>query len=293
MINRSPNSGLWTKARGLLVGGLVFLTCIMAASIVRAQKELPQSLLGVFEAGVAAEKSGRLDEAEKDFQRILRQGGKLAVVYSNLGIVYQLRGDHVRAIAEFHEAIRLQADYFAPHILLGASLLAVKNVPEAVKEFERAVKLDPKQMQARAELAKAYERANNFAAMLDQYRALRELAPDDPEYAYQVGQAYLRVAAWCLDQMKRLDPQSARVYESRADAYRAQGQTTLAVRAFQKTAETNPKLAGIHLALAQIYLEQGKTEDARREIELELAIVPESVAAKAIQQKINFGEPNP
>ena len=41
MINRSPNSGLWTRTWGLLVGGLVFLTCIMAASIVRAQKELP------------------------------------------------------------------------------------------------------------------------------------------------------------------------------------------------------------------------------------------------------------
>ena len=265
----------------------------MAAGTSRAQQDLLQSLQGVFEAGVAAEKSGRLDEAEKDFRQVLRQGGKVAAVYNNLGIVYQLRGEHVRAIAQFREAIRLQPDFLAPHVLLGASLLAVNNVPEAIKEFERAVKLDPKQLQARAELAKAYEQANNFAAMLDQYRALRKLAPDDPEYAYLAGQAYLRVAAWCLDQMKRLDSQSARVYESQADAYRAQGQTTLAVLAFQKAAEANPKLAGIHLALSQIYFEHGKTEEARQEIELELAIVLESVAAKAIQQKINSGKPNP
>src|SRR2546422_4388362 len=65
MIRRPPRSTLFpytTLFRSLLVGGLVFLTCIMAASIVRAQKELPQSLLGVFEAGVAAEKSGRRSE---------------------------------------------------------------------------------------------------------------------------------------------------------------------------------------------------------------------------------------
>jgi tetratricopeptide (TPR) repeat protein len=293
MINLLSNPEAWKRAKGLLVGGLLLLVGLVAANTAAAQQELSQSLHGVFEAGVAAEKAGRLDEAEKDFQQILLHGGHIAPVYSNLGIVYQLRGDHVRAIAQFREAIRLQSDYLAPHILLGASLLAIDKVLEAVKELELSVKLDPKQVQARAELAKAYERANNFAAMLDQYRALRDLAPGDPEYAYLAGQAYLRVAAWCLEQMRRLDSQSPRVYESQAEAYLAQGQTALAVRAFQKAAEAGPNLPGIHLALAQIDLEQGKIGDARHEIEQELAIVPESVAARAIQQKIDLAKPNP
>jgi len=187
----------------------------------------------------------------------------------------------------------LQPDYPAPHVLLGASLLATNKVPEAVKELEDAVKLDPKQMPARVELAMAYDRANNLAAMMDEYRALRDLAAEDPEYAYLAGQAYLRVAEWCLTQMKRLDPQSPRVFESQAEAYRAQGQSSLAIRAFQKAAEAGPILPGIHLAIAQIYFEQGKTEDARREIDLELAIVPESSAAKGIQKQINSATANP
>ena len=145
----------------------------------------------------------------------------------------------------------------------------------------------------RVQLAKAYERANNLGAMADQYRALRNLAPQDPEYAYQMGQAYLRLAQWCLEQMRRLDPESPRVHESLADAYRAQGRTDDAIRAFQRAAQADPKLPGIHLALAQIYLEQRKPEDARREIERELAIVPESSAAKAIQQRIASREPKP
>ena len=236
---------------------------------------------------------GRLDEAEKDFQLVLQKGGNIAFVHNNLGIVYQRRRDHARAIAQFREAIRLHPDYAAPHVLLGASLLATNNVPEAVRELERAVKLDPKQSLARVELAKAYERTDNLASAVDQYRALRELAPQDPEYFYQAGQSYLKMAQWCLEQMRRIDPQSPRIAESLAEAYRAQGRTAEAIRSYQRAAQADPRLPGIHLALAQIYLEQTKVEEARHEIELELAIVPESLAAKAVRQRINSEQPAP
>ena len=78
-----------------------------------------------------------------------------------------------------------------------------------------------------------------------------------------------------------------------AEAYRAEGRLDQAIRAFQRAAQADPKLPGIHLALAQIYLEQRKIEDARREIELELAIVPEGLAAKAVRQRIISWEPKP
>ena len=290
MTHLPANAGNLTRTRAVFATGLVILGSVGATGASATPQDLPEALHRVFEAGVAAEKVGRLDEAEKDFQEVLRQGGKAAFVYNNLGTVYQQRGDHVRAIAQFREAIRLQPNYPAPHILLGASLLATDKVPEAVRELERAVRLEPREPLARVELAKAYERANNLAGMVDQYRALRELAPQDPEYMYQMGQAYLRLSQWCLEQIRRLDPQSARIDESLAEAYRAQGRMDEAIRAFQRAALADPKLPGIHLALAQIYLEQRRTKDARHEIEQELAIVPDSLAAKAIQQRIASGE---
>ena len=280
-----------SKARRRHRVGLVLLGCVLLPANALGQDALPEALRARFQAGVAAEKAGRLDEAEKDFQMVLRQGVEVSFVHNNLGIVYQRRGDHIHAIEQFQKAIGLQPDYLAPRVLLGSSLLAMGKVSEAVRELERAVKLEPKQPLARLELAKAYERANNLAAMTDEYRVLRELAPQDPEIAYQMGQGYLKTAQWSLEQMRRIDPQSPRVYESMAEAYRAEGRTAQAIAAFQRAAQADPKLPGIHLALAQIYLEQGKIEDARREIQLELAIMPESLAAKAVQQRIISREP--
>lgn len=276
------------KAR-LLCGsfGFVLLTGLALA------QDLPESLQEVFRAGVAAEKAGRLEEAEKAFLRVLREGGQVAYVYNNLGTVYQQQGDHARAITQFREAIRLQSDYAAPRILLGASLLATGRAVEATQELERAVKLQPREPLARLELAKAYERVNNLPGAVDQHRTLCELAPQEPEYVYQLGAAYLKLAEWCHREIRQLNPQSVRVYQSLGENYRLRGRTNLAIRAFQRAAQIDPKLPGIHLALAQIYMEREQPGEARREIEQELALVPESLAARALLQRITSGESKP
>ena len=79
--------------------------------------------------------------------------------------------------------------------------------------------------------------------------------------------------------------------QERSRAQQEVGRLDEAIQAFQRAAQADPKLPGIHMALAQIYVQQGKTEQARREIEQELALVPDSLAAKTIQEKIPSGEP--
>ena len=98
---------------------------------------------------------------------------------------------------------------------------------------------------------------------MDQYRALRDLAPKDPEYAYQLGRAYLRVSEWSLGELKRIDPRSARLHQARGHTFRVQGRAEQALRAFERAAEADPGLPEIHLAMAQIYLEQKRLAEAR------------------------------
>jgi tetratricopeptide (TPR) repeat protein len=261
-------------------------------SMSKGQSSLPASLEELFMNGVKAQKSGQLDAAESAFLEVLRQGGKVAFVYNNLGIVYQQRGDHPRALEQFRQAIRLEPDYAAPHTLMGASLLATGKTREAVLELERAVKLQPREPLSHLQFARAYERAGNPAGVVDQFLALRELAPQDPEYAYQLGSAYAKLSAWCYRQIQKLDPGSARVYQTLAENYHIQGKADLAIRTLEHAAKVDPMLPGVHLALAQIYLEQAKVPEARRAVEQELAIVPESVAALALKEKLQAAEVN-
>ena len=288
--------------RGLRVLAIAALGLMLASETVYGQSRsagqsggaaLPASLQKIFSEGVEALKADQLDAAEAAFRQVLRQGGKVSFVYNNLGIVYQRRGEHELAVAQFREAIRLQPDYVAPRTLAGASLLAMEKVQEAVGELERAVKLQPREPLARQQLARAYERDGNPAAVVEQFQVLRELAPEEPEYAYQLGSAYLKVSGWCYQQIVQVNPNSARAHEIRAEVSRAQGRKELALRHFQRAAEADTTLAGIHLSMAEIYLEDGKEADAHREIEQELAIAPGSVAALALKKRLEASSTAP
>jgi Flp pilus assembly protein TadD len=265
--------------------------CTLALSVMLgapafAAQSLPESLHGTFEQGVQALKAGRLDEAEAAFRRVLNEGGTVAFVHNNLGLVHQQRGRHEEAAAAFREAIRLDATYGAPRIGLGTSLLAVGDVTKARAALERAVELLPREPLARLQLAKACERAGDRTRAVEQYRKLRELAPQEPEYAYQLGRAYLRLSDWSLQQLRQVDARSARLHQALGHNYRVQGRPELAERAFRRAAEADPALPEIHLALAQLYLEQKRWDDARRELDLELTLVPESAGALALKRHL-------
>jgi tetratricopeptide (TPR) repeat protein len=250
---------------------------------------LPLPLQEVFNEGVKALKARELDRAEKSFLRVLNEGGKAAFVYNNLGILYQLRGDQPRAVEQFRQAIHLQPNYGAPRVLLGSSLLALNRVAEATRELEVAVKLQPRDPLAHLYLAKAYEDALKPLEAVDQYQILNELSPQDPEYAYQMGKAYLGLAAWCYQQMVRLEPRSSRRYQSLAENYRREGRLELAAKWYQKAILADPSLPEVHLALAEIFLEQGKLAEARTEVEQELSLFPESSEALALKKRLDAG----
>ena len=253
-------------------------------------QELPEALRAPFEAGVQALKDGRLGEAEAAFEQVLRDGGRTAFVHNNLGIVLQRRERHEKAVLQFREAIRRDGAYAAPRILLGASLLALERPREAVTALQAAVRLAPREPLARQQLARAHEQAGDLPAAVEEYRKLKELAPQDPENAYQLGRAYLALSEWSLKQIREVDPGSARLLQALGHNYRIQGKPEMAEQAFRRAAEADPKLPEIHLALAQIYLEQKRWDEARAALERELALVPESAGARALLQRLEAAE---
>lgn len=247
---------------------------------------LPESLQPLFTSGVEALKKGDLDSAEKSFQAVIDKGGKLSFVYNNLGAVYQQRRQHSKALTQFREAIRLQPDYASPHILAAASLIVIEEFPEAIKELEYAAKLQPNEPLVRLQLARAYEQIGDLFGRVEQYQRLCEINPKEPEYAFQLGRAFMELAAWCSQEIERIDPASARLQQSIANNYVYQGNNEKAIAALKKAILVAPKLPDLHLALAQLYAQQGRMIEAIWEIDLELAIVPNSLGALTMKENL-------
>jgi tetratricopeptide (TPR) repeat protein len=163
-------------------------------------------------------------------------------------------------------------------------------VDESLPPLEEAVRLAPEEPLARLQLAKAREHARDWAGAVEQYRVLVKLEPRDAEHAFALGRAYVALSEGCLAKLEALEDGQARLQQALGHNYRVQGRNDLALRAFARAAAADPRLPEVHLAMAQIHLEEKRWAEARREVGLELELVPDSAGARALLRQIEVRE---
>jgi len=144
----------------------------------------------------------------------------------------------------------------------------------------------PDQPPARLELAKAYEATGNWMAAVQELQKLVTLAPDNAEYSYQLGKALTKLSGWSLREIARLNPDSARLHQALGQEYVIQERYDQALAAYRQAARSDPKLPEIHLGMAVVLLQLRRFDEALREIEVELKLVPKSKVAAETKAKI-------
>lgn len=249
-------------------------------------QDLPEPLAARFKDGVDAIVRKDLDQAERAFREVLAAGGARAFVHHNLGIVLQLRGREADALEAFRQATRLDGAFGPARLLAGNALLALNRPDEAAVELRRALSLMPDEPAVHLQLADACERLGDVRCVVDRYRRLTTLAPNNDEYAYRLGKAYLRLAQWSFARMAEVDPRTARRWQALGEQYLAQGQPDLALQAFAEAVALDPRLPGVHLALARLHADARRWDDALRALDRELALAPESVDARRFRDRI-------
>jgi predicted Zn-dependent protease len=262
------------------------LALLVPAPVWAAPQDLSPALAARFSEGVADLAAGRLDQAEAVFRAVISGGGDRAFVHHNLGIVLQRRGRHPDAIAEFRAASRLDPSFGPSHLLEGASLLALGQPKAAVRVLGRASELMPREPAVHLQLADACERIDDVICLTDEYRTLVDLTPGNPEYAYRLGKAYLRLSQWTLTRMQTIDPKAARLSQAKGREYLEQGRPDLAEAAFLDAVGRDATLDEVYLALARLYLADGRLDDASRAVARALALLPDSKAAQGLQSSI-------
>lgn len=289
-----------SRAGRVLVRSRIFLRRALAITVLvpalvslstgsghASSQDLPPGLAARFSEGVAALKSGQLGSAEAAFRAVIREGGDRAFVRHNLGIVLQQRGRHADALAEFRSATRLDPGFGPSYLLAGASLLALGRIKAAVAELGVAAELMPREPAVHLQRADACERLKDVVCLTDEYRVLVELSPNDPEYAYRLAKAYLRVSQWAHTRIQAVDPSAARLSQALGREYMEQGRAELAERAYQQALSRDPTLVEVHLALVRIYLADGRLDEAAKAVARALALAPDSRDARALKAGVD------
>jgi len=105
-------------------------------------------------------------------------GGTEADVHFQKGVNYGNRGDYQQAIEEFNRALTIDSKYVNAYCGIGIAYLNQKKYKEAIEALEKAIALDPERTIAYYLLGMAYEEIMNYGKAIAAWNKFLALNPE-------------------------------------------------------------------------------------------------------------------
>jgi len=233
-----------------------------------------------------------------------------AHLYNEWGAVYMVMRDYEAAIAKYEESLAIDQEYVNTYLSLGDAYMAIDDLDRAEEYYVQAVQLDPDIPEVHSVLAYVYGKQGRIEEAIAETQSVLRLTKKErllynsyknlalfyrelgrPEEAMRAAQEALAMAPdserlgiqGLIDQLGGggAAPDSALTIQQLL----AEGEVALnsrqwdrAEEAYRKALALDSDLLMAHSALAYVYAQLGRLEEAERENQLVLAAVPGDLA---------------
>jgi tetratricopeptide (TPR) repeat protein len=199
--------------------------------------------------GVALVRSGRAEDAERIFARVLTQNPDVPELNVVLGQAHAAQGDYDGAIASFRRALELKADVADANAALGAIYLRQGNLPAARDALHAELKSHPDDVRARNTLATVLDLEGERDEALKELRTIVAKRPNYAEARYLFGKILLAQGAAAeavvhLELAAQLSPDDSNVHYQLGQAYQRLGKSDLAAKEFETFQRLKAKSRG-------------------------------------------------
>src|SRR6266576_5422572 len=134
-----------------------------------------------FLAWIELEVRGDVDAAISEYQKIIELHPELPDAYSNLAVAQKRKGELDRAIANLNRTLERKPNFASALTTRGGILAEQDKWAEARRDFEAALKLDPRDDGALYGLAQTMRESRDYAGAQS---ALSELISRSPNFVY-------------------------------------------------------------------------------------------------------------
>ena len=203
---------------------------------------------------------------------------------NDLGIQFQGAGQVPEAIRHYEQALRLDPDFADAHINLGIALMQTGRIQEAIGHYEQALRIKPDSSKGHNELGIALARLGGLPEAISHWEQALRIKPAYFEVHNNLGTALLQSgriqeAIAHYEQALRINPDLAQAHSNLGLALVADGKVPEAIDHYEQALRINPDFAEAHYNLGNALARMGKIEEAIRQYNQALWIKPDDADA--------------
>lgn len=213
----------------------------------------------------AAMRARDFGTAERIYRRLVGLFPEEPGLALNLGLALYSSGQFPAAIEQLDRFLDAQPDHAPAWLLVGMSHQKLDSPSQAVGPLRRAVALDPGNRIARLELADALLLSDQPAAAAREFSRLASQESGNAKAWLGLGLSYTELSGNASDELERTAPNSAYHRLLLARSAEAAGRFRAAFAHYRAAESIDPKLPGLHDAIAEVYERAGHRDWARAE----------------------------
>jgi protein O-GlcNAc transferase len=235
--------------------------------------------------GVIAYQRKQHEEAINLITRAVAIGNRVPEYRNNLGNAYLAQGRIEEAEACYRKALKLNPKYADAHNNLGNVLKEQAKLQEAVQSYRRALKLDANRAEIHNNLGLVLEWLGEPEQAIEQYQAAIRINPGFCDAYANLGGALKTQGKLCeaiesCSKALSINPAYARALLNLGNAYSELGQVEKGADYFRDAIRADPNMCEAHLNLGHVLREQGGKEEASVHFQQAIILKPKSLAAR-------------
>jgi len=215
--------------------------------------------------------------------------------HNNLGNTLAERGFLEAAMAEYHEALRLDPDYSDAHTDLGNALVKQGHFAPAIDNYLVALRFRPADPAVHYGLGLALMRSGRSNDALEQFEQAVRLKPDSADAWSNLAELLVAAGRWAeaadaYAAATRLRPDNADTRANYGNVLAQLGRRPEAMREYRAALILQPAAPDVHNNLGSLLAESGRFDEAKVEFQDALRLKPDYQAARDNLDRVNLLE---
>jgi len=209
------------------------------------KKEGGQSIEALYLAGEIAEKTNRPQDAVAKYLEILEIDAQSQDAWLFLSRIFSQDEKPERLSRQVHDILLRFPQNDQAHVLAGVVFKRSGDQKSAMREFKRALEINPTLQFALRNIAFFYDQDSDFKNALVYYQKILDLQPLDEQANGRMIQIYVDLkqrpkAIAILKSLERIEPQNVQVKLNLGKLYFENGQPEESLRVFRSVLTLNP-----------------------------------------------------